>query len=160
MKKTLIFSLSILSALAFGQKKFVYGDSFEYNSKYEKDIKLVLADDYNQYVFSDINEDGYSSYPHKKIIIRKLDQNGSMIDTFIKDYANKTNGVLHNYLGSIEISKDQFVIFTEEIETKVNRKEIFQHVFNKKDGNFTTTSVAKLFTEGGMKQVNNLCEIF
>ncbi|RZJ48390.1 MAG: hypothetical protein EOO19_07345 [Chryseobacterium sp.] len=152
MKKTLIFSLSILSALAFGQKKFVYGDSFEYNSKYEKDIKLVLADDYNQYVFSDINEDGYSSYPHKKIIIRKLDQNGSMIDTFIKDYANKTNGVLHNYLGSIEISKDQFVIFTEEIETKVNRKEIFQHVFNKKDGNFTTTSVAKLFTEGGMKQ--------
>ena len=152
MKKTLIFSLAVVSALSFGQKKFVYGDSFEYNSKYEKDVKLVLADDYNQYVFSDINEDGYSSYPHKKIIIRKLDQNGSLIDTFIKDYANKTNGVLHNYLGSAEISKDQFVVFTEEIETKINRKEIFQHVFNKKDGNFTTTSVAKLFTEGGMKQ--------
>ncbi|SDQ15639.1 hypothetical protein SAMN05421664_0782 [Chryseobacterium soldanellicola] len=152
MKKTFILSLTIISALAFGQKKFVYGDAFEFNSKYEKDIKLVLCDDYNQYVFSDINEDGYSSYPHKKILMRKLDQNGHMIDTYIKDYANKTNGVLHNYLGSIEISKDQFVIYTEEIETKINRKEIFQHVFNKKDGNFTTTSVAKLFTEGGMKQ--------
>lgn len=152
MKKSFILSLTVISALAFGQKKFVYGDAFEFNSKYEKDIKLVLCDDYNQYVFSDINEDGYSSYPHKKILMRKLDQNGNMIDTYTKDYANKTNGVLHNYLGSIEISKDQFVIYTEEIETKINRKEIFQHVFNKKDGNFTSTSVAKLFTEGGMKQ--------
>jgi hypothetical protein len=152
MKKITILSLTVISALVFGQQKFVYGDSFEYNSKYEKDLKLVLADDYNQYVFSDINEDGYSSYPHKKIIIRKLDQNGNLIDTIIKDYANKTNGVLHNYLGSKEISKDKFVVFTEEIETKINRKEIFQHVFNKKDGNFTTTSVAKLFTEVGMKQ--------
>lgn len=152
MKKTLILSLAVMSALAFGQKRFVYGDTFEFNSKYEKDIKLVLCDDYNQYVFSDINEDGYSTYPHKKIIIRKLDQNGSLIDTYIKDYANKTNGVLHNYLGSQEINKDQFVVFTEEIETKINRKEIFQHVFSKKDGNYTTTSVAKLFTEGGMKQ--------
>lgn len=152
MKKTLIVSLTIISAFAFGQKKFVYGDSFEFNTKYEKDIKLVLCDDYNQYVFSDINEDGYSSYPHKKILMRKLDQNGNLIDTFIKDYANKTNGVLHNYLGSIQIDKDKFVVYTEEIETKINRKEIFQHVFNKKDGNYTTTSVAKLFTEGGMKQ--------
>lgn len=99
MKKTLILSLALMSVVAFGQdKKFVYGDNFEYNSKYEKDIKLVLCDDYNQYVFSDINEDGYSSYPHKKIIMRKLDQNGNLIDTYIKDYANKTNGVLHNYL--------------------------------------------------------------
>lgn len=152
MKKTLILSLTVISALAFGQKKFVYGEAFEFNSKYEKDIKLVLCDDYNQYVFSDINEDGYSSYPHKKILIRKLDQNGNLIDTFIKDYANKTNGVLHNYLGSIQLDKDQFVVYTEEIETKINRKEIFQHVFNRKDGNFTTTSVAKLFTEGGLKQ--------
>lgn len=151
MKKTIITSLVLMSAVAFGQKKNVYGDAFEFNSKYEKDIKLVLADDYNQYVFSDINEDGYSTYPHKKILMRKLDQNGNLIDTYIKDYANKTNGVLHNYLGSIEVSKDQFVIFTEELETKVNRKEIFQHVFNKKDGNYTTTSVAKLFTEGGLK---------
>jgi len=152
MKKTLILSLAVISSLAFGQKKFVYGDAFEFNSKYEKDIKLVLCDDYNQYVFSDINEDGYSSYPHKKILMRKLDQNGNLIDTYTKDYANKTNGVLHNYLGSIQTSKDQFVIYTEEIETKINRKEIFQHVFNRKDGNFTTTSVGKLFTEGGMKQ--------
>ncbi|MDH6252622.1 hypothetical protein M2347_002349 [Chryseobacterium sp. H1D6B] len=152
MKKTFIISLTVISAFAFGQKKFVYGDGFEYNSKYEKDIKLVLCDDYNQYVFSDINEDGYSSYPHKKIILRKLDQNGSFVDTYIKDYANKTNGVIHNYLGSQELNKDQLVIFTEEIETRNNRKEIFQHVFNKKDGNFTTTSVAKLFIESGMKQ--------
>ncbi len=153
MKKTLILSLALMSVVAFGQdKKFVYGDNFEYNSKYEKDIKLVLCDDYNQYVFSDINEDGYSSYPHKKIIMRKLDQNGNLIDTYIKDYANKTNGVLHNYLGSAEIGKDQFVVFTEELETRNNRKEIFQHVFNRKDNTFTTTSIAKLFTEGGMKQ--------
>ncbi|MBW8524172.1 hypothetical protein K0U91_02935 [Chryseobacterium chendengshani] len=152
MKKTFIITLSVVSALAFGQKKFVYGEGFEYNSQYEKDIKLVLCDDYNQYVFSDINEDGYSSYPHKKIIIRKLDQNGSLIDTFIKDYANKTNGVIHNYLGSTEIGKDQFVVFTEEIQNKTNRKEIYQHVFNKKDGNFITTSIAKLFVESGLKQ--------
>ena len=152
MKKSLFIAATLASTLFFGQKKFVYGDAFEYNTQFEKDIKLVLCDDYNQYVFSDINEDGYSTYPHKKIILRKLDQNGNLLDTFIKDYANKTNGVVHNYLGSREISKDQLVVFTEEIENKTNRKEIFQHIFNKKDGTFNTTSVAKLFVESGLKQ--------
>ncbi|MBQ0153026.1 MAG: hypothetical protein KBS61_09070 [Chryseobacterium sp.] len=152
MKKSLFIAATLASTLFFGQKKFVYGDAFEYNSQYEKDVKLVLCDDYNQYIFSDINEDGYSSYPHKKIILRKLDQNGNLIDTYIKDYANKTNGVIHNYLGSREIGKDQLVVFTEEIENRSNRKEIFQHIFNRKDGTFNTTSVAKLFVESGLKQ--------
>ncbi len=152
MKKTIFLALSLATTFIFAQQKFVYGDAFEYNSKYEKDIKLVLCDDYNQYVFSDINEDGFSSYPHKKIILRKLDQKGNLIDTYIKDYANKTNGVIHNYLGSIEVGKDKMVVFTEEIENRSNRKEIFQHIFNKKDGTFSTTSIAKLFVESGLKQ--------
>ncbi len=159
MKKITILSLTVISALVFGQQKFVYGDSFEYNSKYEKDLKLVLADDYNQYVFSDINEDGYSSYPHKKIIIRKLDQNGNLIDTIIKDYANKTNGVLHNYLGSTEISKDKFVVFTEEIETKINRKEIFQHVLIKKM-EIHNNKCSKTFYRRRHETRNDLCKIF
>jgi hypothetical protein len=66
--------------------------------------------------------------------MRKLDQNGSLVDTYIQDYANKTNGVLHNYLGSQQIDDDRFVAFTEEYFGKENRKKVFQHVFSKKIG--------------------------
>jgi hypothetical protein len=101
------------------------GTKFTVDANLETDDKLVLADDYNSYMFSAINIDGLmrNVFPHKKLLMRKLDQNGSLVDTYTKDYANKTNGVLHNYLGSQQIDDDKFVAFTEEyLEKKTERK--------------------------------------
>lgn len=152
MKNFTYIILILICSLTSAQMRFTLGDNISYDSKNEKDIRLILADDYNQYLFSVINEDGMKAIHDKNIIIRKLDQKGSLIDTYIKDYENKSIGVLHNYLGSTEVGKDQMVIYTEEIDAKKKRKEIFQHVFHKKDGSFNTTSIVKYPIESGMKQ--------
>lgn len=145
IKQIIASALMMTSVCSFAQTKVTEGTKFSVDANLETDDKLVLADDYNSYMFSAINIDGLmrNVYPHKKLLMRKLDQNGSLVDTYTKDYANKTNGVLHNYLGSQQIDDDKFVAFTEEYFGKENRKEVFQHVFSKKDGTFTTKSIAK-----------------
>lgn len=154
MIKQIIASVMITASVcAFAQVKVVEGTKFTTDANLETDEKLVLADDYNSYMFSAINIDGLmrNVFPHKKLLMRKLDQNGSLVDTYIQDYANKTNGVLHNYLGSQQIDEDRFVAFTEEYFGKENRKEVFQHVFSKKSGTFTTKSIAKYTIESTNK---------
>ncbi|PWN70205.1 hypothetical protein C1631_009450 [Chryseobacterium phosphatilyticum] len=149
IKQIIASALMMTSVCSFAQTKVTEGTKFSVDANLETDDKLVLADDYNSYMFSAINIDGLmrNVYPHKKLLMRKLDQNGSLVDTYTKDYANKTNGVLHNYLGSQQIDDDKFVAFTEEYFGKENRKEVFQHVFSKKDGTFTTKSIAKYSIE-------------
>lgn len=154
MIKHMIASAMIMASVStYAQIKVTEGTKFTTDAHLEKDEKLVLADDYNSYMFSVINIDGLmrNTFPHKKLLMRKLDQNGSLIDTYVKDYANKTNGVLHNYLGSRQIDNNTFVAFTEEYFGKENRKEVFQHVFSKKDGTFTSKSIAKYTIESANK---------
>ncbi|MFC3159219.1 hypothetical protein SAMN05443633_103132 [Chryseobacterium arachidis] len=153
IKQIIASALITASVCAFAQTKVVEGTKFTTDDNLEKDEKLVLADDYNSYMFSVINIDGLmrNVFPHKKLLMRKLDQNGSLVDTYTQDYANKTNGVLHNYLGSQQIDEDKFVAFTEEYFGKENRKEVFQHVFSKKSGTFTTKSIAKYTIESTNK---------
>ncbi|MCW3160023.1 hypothetical protein [Chryseobacterium oryctis] len=153
IKKFITSTLVVVSVAAFAQMKITEGNKFTTDTNLETNEKLVLTDDYNSYMFSVINVDGLmrNVFPHKKLLMRKLDQNGSLIDTYVKDYANKTNGVLHNYLGSQQIDEDRLVAFTEEYFGKENRKEVFQHVFSKKEGTFTTKSIAKYTIESANK---------
>lgn len=153
IKQIIVSALLTASVYSYAQTKVTEGTKFTVDANLETDDKLVLADDYNSYMFSAINIDGLmrNVFPHKKLLMRKLDQNGSLVDTYVKDYANKTNGVLHNYLGSQQIDDDKFVAFTEEYFGKENRKEVFQHVFSKKEGAFTTKSIAKYNIESTNK---------
>ncbi|AZA80579.1 hypothetical protein C1637_12930 [Chryseobacterium lactis] len=153
IKQIIASALITASVYSFAQTKVTEGTKFTVDANLETNDKLVLADDYNSYMFSAINIDGLmrNVFPHKKLLMRKLDQNGSLVDTYVKDYANKTNGVLHNYLGSQQIDDDKFVAFTEEYFGKENRKEVFQHVFSKKDGTFITKSIAKYSIESTNK---------
>ncbi|THV60453.1 hypothetical protein [Chryseobacterium candidae] len=145
IKQIFASALITASVYSYAQTKVTEGTKFTVDANLETDDKLVLADDYNSYMFSVINIDGLmrNVFPHKKLLMRKLDQNGSLVDTYVKDYANKTNGVLHNYLGSQQIDDDKLIAFTEEYFGKENRKEVFQHVFSRKEGTFTTKSIAK-----------------
>jgi hypothetical protein len=129
IKQIIASALITASVYSYAQTKVTEGTKFTVDANLETDDKLVLADDYNSYMFSAINIDGLmrNVFPHKKLLMRKLDQNGSLVDTYVKDYANKTNGVLHNYLGSQQIDDDKFIAFTEEYFGKENRKEVFQH---------------------------------
>lgn len=153
IKQIIASALMTVSVCASAQLKVTEGTKFITDANLETNEKLVLADDYNSYMFSVINIDGLmrNVFPHKKILMRKLDQNGSLVDTYIKDYANKANGVLHNYLGSQQIDEDRFVVFTEEYFGKENRKEVFQHVFSRKEGAFTSKSIAKYTIESTNK---------
>lgn len=154
MIKKIILSFTLLSSIiVFSQLKKVSGNSFEIDGIHEKGFEITLADDYNQYVTSYINTDGLmaNSYPHKKILVRKLDQKGNFMETFVKDYANKTNGVLHNYLGSHESGAEKIIFFTEEYSGQAKKKEIFQHIFNKKDGSFSTSNIISINIESANK---------
>lgn len=153
VKKILYVAFILGSIALFSQVKKVESNTFDIDGIHEKDYRLSLVDDYNQYLTSYINTDGLmaNSYPHKKILVRKLDQKGNFMELFVKDYANKTNGFLHNYLGSIEIGKDKIIFFTEEYSGQNKKKEIFQHIFNKKDSQFTTTSIATFSIESATK---------
>ncbi|WP_404986656.1 hypothetical protein ACI513_06375 [Chryseobacterium sp. M5] len=153
IKKTIFTIILLGSILMHAQLKKVNGNTFDIDGIHEKEFKLALTDDYNQYVTSYINTDGLmaNAYPHKKILVRKLDQKGNYLETYVKDYANKTNGTLHNYLGSHEIGTDKIIFFTEEYSGKTKKKEIFQHIFNKKDGSFATSSIAGFAIESANK---------
>lgn len=153
IKKITLACTLLGSMLAYSQLKIVNGKSFDIDGIHEKEFKIILADDYNQFVASYINTDGLmaNTFPHKKILVRKLDQKGNYLETYVKDYANKTNGILHNYLGSQQVDADKFIFFTEEYSGQAKKKEIFQHVFNKKDGSFSTSSIANFPIESANK---------
>jgi uncharacterized membrane protein len=68
MIKQIIASVMITASVcAFAQVKVVEGTKFTTDANLETDEKLVLADDYNSYMFSAINIDGLmrNVFPHK-----------------------------------------------------------------------------------------------
>lgn len=147
--KIFAFVLLSISSFFYTQVKIVEGENFTVNYKYEKDLKLVLCDDYTQYLFCVVNEDGMN--PENELAMRKFDQKGNQINMIVKDYRNKSTPSIHNYLGSTEIDNDRLVAFTEDYSNKAGKKVVYQHVFNKKDDTFTTTPIVSYDIESMMK---------
>ncbi|HKO77962.1 MAG TPA: hypothetical protein VJU52_12120, partial [Flavobacterium sp.] len=142
--KIRIISLMLLfvSITTFGQIKKEWGEKFDYDDKKEIDPKVVLADNYNHFMFSVINIDG-GMMSTNQIIIRKFDQKNQLVNTFVEEFPYKNAFTLHNYLGSFELGNDKLVIFTDCYSNKTKKKEIHRIIFDKKTSAFTTTLVAE-----------------
>ncbi len=142
MKKQLrviIVVLVLILSKSFSQGKQEWGPKFEYNVKVEEDAKVILADNYNHYLFSVVNKHGMMA--QHAIIIRKFDQKNKLINTFKQDFPNKDTYTLYNYLGSYELGKDKFVVFTDSYSNKTKKKEIHRIIFDKTNDTFTTTLI-------------------
>src|SRR6478672_3572357 len=139
MKKiaSLLFLMvfSVLSA----QSPVVIGDRFDFDSKYELDPQIMLKDNYNHYLVSVTNRIGIQA--NHRIIVRKFDQKNQLVDTFTQDYA-LTLFTLHNNLGTYELSKDKLVVFVESYSGKTSKSELYQYVFDKTTGKFTSSVIA------------------
>lgn len=141
--KTKIIAILLLfvSITMFSQPKIELGTNFDYDKK-EKDLKVVLVDNYNHFMFSVINIDG-GMMPTNQIIIRKFDQKNQLVNTFIGEFPHKDIFTLHNYLRSFELGTDKLVVFAECYSGKMKKKELYKIVFDKKNSEFTTTLVSE-----------------
>lgn len=138
--KITVLLLLFINLVMFSQPKKELGTIFDYDEKKEKDLKVVLVDNYNHFMFSVINIDG-GMMPTNQIIIRKFDQKNQLVNTFIEEFPYKDVFTLHNYLGSFELGIDKLVVFTECYSNKTKKKEIHKIIFDKKTSAFTTTLV-------------------
>ncbi|TDE51444.1 hypothetical protein [Flavobacterium sp. GT3P67] len=132
----------LISISGFSQIKRELGTKFDYNGKDEKDLKVVLVDNYNHYMFSVINIDG-GMMPTNKLIIRKFDQKNQLVDTFTEEFPHKDVFTLHNYLGSFEIGNEKLVVITDTYSNKTKKKELHKITFDKKTGTFDTTLISE-----------------
>lgn len=139
-KITVLFLL-LISLTSFSQIKREIGTKFDYNSKEELDLKVVLLDNYNHYMFSVINKDA-NMQSVNKIIIRKFDQQNQLVETFTEEFPYKDVFTLHNYLGSFEISNEKLIVLTDCYSNKTKKKEIHKITFDKKTGTFKTDLLA------------------
>ena len=148
MKTRILLAVAIaFTSLSQAQVKYEEGERFKFDRVNEKDVKIVLKDNYNHYLFSAINIDGMMR--QYEISFRKFDQKNHLVETFVKDYGKKDaatskadQSFLHNYLGSFEISNGKMVVITENYSGRAKIKEIFKHVFDKATGKFETSLIA------------------
>lgn len=143
MRKQLRFTallMLLVSSVSFAQQpKAEWGPKFDYDAKVEEDAKIVLADNYNHYLFSIANKHGMMA--QHSIIIRKFDQKNKLINTIKENFPNKDISTLYNYLGSYEVGKDKIVIFIDSYSNKTKKKDIHRVVFDKNTDKFTATLI-------------------
>ena len=144
--KIALLLLLFVSTTIFSQEKREWGTKFDYDEKKEKDLKVVLVDNYNHFTVSVINIDG-GMMPTNQIIIRKFDQKNQLVNTFTQEFPYKDVSTLHNYLGSFELGKDKIVVFTDCYSNKTKKKEIHKIIFDKKASEFTTTLITEFTFE-------------
>ena len=124
------FIVSLLSA-----QNSIKGDNFEFDKESEEQPQIVLADNYNHYLFSVKNKDGMLT--NHKLILRKFDQKNQLVDTFIKDFAIDIS-TLHNFHGVFEIDNSKIAFIIESYSNKRKINELFKYVFDKKTGEFSS----------------------
>jgi len=150
MEKKFYILLAIVSVLFFKSQSKINGEEFDWDLKKEKEMKIAISDDYSIYLFSVISDGIVGG---NKIIARKFDQKCNFTNAITEEFG-KTVGTLSNFLGSAEIDKNRFVIFTEEYNGKAKKKEIWQYVFDRTDDQFKSSVVATYPIESAMKSGN------
>jgi hypothetical protein len=131
--------LVLILSKSFSQGKQEWGSKFDYNLKVEEDAKVILADNYNHYLFSIANKHGMMS--QHDIIIRKFDQKNKLVNTFKQNFPNKDTYTLYNYLGSFELDKNRIVVFIDSYSNKTKKKDIHRVIFDKTTETFTSTLI-------------------
>jgi hypothetical protein len=144
-----ILFISIITT-SFAQPKFEWSEKFDYNQLIEKQPALVLADNYNTFLFSHINEHGILS--NHKLMVRKFDQKNQLLETITQEFPKIDAGTLYNYLGFVEVNSNQLTAYTESYSGKEKKQDIHQHVFEKTTGKFTTSLLVSFPMESVMKK--------
>lgn len=141
MKYLLLLSIAVLlHTISFGQVQVDYGDAFDFKTTVEKDPKFILTDSYNAYLFSYINIDGIQS--NHEMIVRKFDQKNQLVDTYKQPFPKLDAGTLYNFVGTTAMpGNSKQLIYTESYSGKSGKQDIYQHIFDKSTGAFTTTLV-------------------
>lgn len=134
-----IVLMILIASNSFSQGKQEWGSKFDYNPKVEEDAKVILADNYNHYLFSAITKHGMMA--QHEIIIRKFDQKNKLVNTFKQNFPNKDTYTLYNYLGSFELDRNRIVAFIDSYSNKTKKKEIHSVIFDKTTDTFTTTLI-------------------
>ena len=138
MKKYFIkVFISLCITFSFAQNTVV-GPKFDFDQKSEIDPRIVLADNYNYYLFSIINRDGMMA--KHEIVFRKFDQKNQLIDTYKQNFAIDLF-TLHNYRGGFELDNNKLVVFVESYSNKRKVSELIQYTFDKKTNAFDTKVV-------------------
>jgi hypothetical protein len=116
----------------------IKGDNFDYDKTNEEHPQIVLADNYNHYLFSVTNTNGIQA--SHKLTLRKFDKKNQLVDTYVKDFAIDLY-TLHNFFGAYEIDNSKIAFLVESYSNKRKINELFKYVFDKKTGQFTSSVI-------------------
>lgn len=133
MKQTL-FILLVSFYTVLQAQNINYGDKFSFNPEFEKEAQFVLADNYNTYLFSQVNEHGMQS--QHDIILRKFDQKNALVDTFNFEFPGMGASTLYNFLGVYQRNENQVVAYTHGYTGKTDKMEVYEIVFDKTTDTF------------------------
>lgn len=140
MKKRFYSILFVLiSTISLAQVSPIIGAKFEMNAEKETDAKIVLQDNYNFYLHTVSNV--FGMLPKHEITFRKFDQKNQLVNTYTKDFKIDIS-TLHNHMGSYEIDNNKVAVYIESYANKTKQIQLYQYVFDKTTGEFTTTVIA------------------
>jgi len=151
MKNLLTVIAVCFLQITFAQLDHKWSEKFDFDTDNEQDVKFILTDNYNHYLFSASNS--YGLVGNNSVKIRKFDQTSQLLDTYTYDFPKIDNntGTLHNYLGSFELDANRFVFVTESYFGKSKKKEVHYHLFDKTTSQFATTLIGSYPIESNMK---------
>lgn len=139
----LLFLLLFLYNSITAQKRFDFGKEFEIDFKNEANLDFVLCDNYNTYLLSTVTTTGITA--ENKIIIRKIDQKNTLVETIEEELPNKSQFNIHTIIGIVKMDKDKIGVITENLLTKEKTSNISIQVFDKSTKKFTT-SILRSYT--------------
>lgn len=134
MKYSTLIFLLVFSSVLLAQKNN-YGDKFPFNPESEKDAQFVLADNYNTYLFSHVNDHGMQS--QHEVILRKFDQKNALVDTFSFEFPGMGASTLYNFLGMYQRNENEVVAYTHDYTGKMDKMEVHEIIFNKTTSSFS-----------------------
>lgn len=136
--RKLIVALSLIFATSV-TAQFEPGASFSLDFKNDRDISLVLVDNYNHYLFSVRNVDGMLA--DHSITLRKFDQSNQLVDTYTSKFPELEKYTLYQYLGFAESTNGKLAVFVQGYSGKVKKCKLFKIVFDKATATFTPTEL-------------------
>ncbi|WP_297511973.1 hypothetical protein [Flavobacterium sp.] len=140
MKKLFLLVLvTLVCPTIKAQETPIIGEKFELNPETELNPTIVLRDNYNFYLHTVTNTFGMLA--KHEITFRKFDQKNQLVNTYTKDFKIDIS-TLHNHLGSFELDNNKVAVYIESYANKSKKTELYQYVFDKTTGEFSTKVVA------------------
>lgn len=146
--KTAITLMLGCISLGFAQLKGEKGMPFKPDAD-ELEPEVVLADNYNHYLYTYMNKDGMMN-SHQSIM-RKFDQKNQLVDTYAYQWPKIDQGTLFNYLGVVEERNGKVATVTYTYSGRAKKSEIVKHEFDKAAAKFTSIPLLQLDIENSFR---------